>query len=149
MAATKGNQWWKLRTKHGRDKLFETPEILMEACIEYLEATDKRKWNQIDFRGKDAKEVTVPIDTPYTLTGLFVYLNIDEKTWRNYKEREDFIRVITHVEQIITTQKVEGALVGVYSNNLVARLEGLKEQSESKHTIEGKTPIFGDAGIKE
>lgn len=26
MAAPKGNQFWMLRSKHGRDKLFATPE---------------------------------------------------------------------------------------------------------------------------
>lgn len=28
MAAPKGNQFWMLRSKHGRDKLFATPEAL-------------------------------------------------------------------------------------------------------------------------
>lgn len=28
MGAPKGNQFWKLRSKHGRDKLFSSPEIL-------------------------------------------------------------------------------------------------------------------------
>ena len=37
--ASMGNQWWKLRTKIGREKLFKTPEILWSACVEYFEAT--------------------------------------------------------------------------------------------------------------
>jgi len=37
MAATQGNRWWELRTKHGRDKIFATPEIMWEAACEYFE----------------------------------------------------------------------------------------------------------------
>jgi hypothetical protein len=54
MAATKGNQWWKLRSSHGRNPKFETPEQLWDASVEYFEATDSRKWNKIEFHGKDA-----------------------------------------------------------------------------------------------
>jgi len=64
MAATKGNQWWKLRAKHGRDKIFKTPALLWEACVEYFEATDKRKWIQKDWVGKDAYQVERETDTP-------------------------------------------------------------------------------------
>ena len=37
MGAPKGNQFWKLRSKHGRDKLFTTPELLWQAACEYFE----------------------------------------------------------------------------------------------------------------
>ena len=37
MAAPKGNQFWMLRSKHGRDKLFATPEALWEAACEYFQ----------------------------------------------------------------------------------------------------------------
>jgi|WetSurMetagenome_2_1015567.scaffolds.fasta_scaffold07132_8 hypothetical protein len=40
MAAPEGNQFWKLRSKHGRDKLFATPELLLEAACEYFEWCD-------------------------------------------------------------------------------------------------------------
>ena len=30
MAAPKNNSFWKMRSKHGRDKIFKTPEIMLE-----------------------------------------------------------------------------------------------------------------------
>ena len=36
MAATKGNQFWKARVKHGRDKTFKTPELMLEAAFDYF-----------------------------------------------------------------------------------------------------------------
>jgi len=37
MVAPTGNEFWKLRTKHGRDKIFSTPEILWDAACEYFQ----------------------------------------------------------------------------------------------------------------
>ena len=37
MGAPKNNQFWKLRSKHGRDKIFKTPKILWEAACDYFE----------------------------------------------------------------------------------------------------------------
>lgn len=35
-----GNQFWKRRSKHGRDKLFKTPDVLWEAACEYFQWCD-------------------------------------------------------------------------------------------------------------
>jgi hypothetical protein len=133
MAAPLMNQFWKQRSKHGRDKIFSTPDLLWEACTEYFEATDQRKWIKTEFNGKDAVKCEVPTETPYTLTGLFIFLDIDRKTWDLYRNREDFIPVTTRVEQIITTQKLEGAIVGAFNANIVARIEGLSDKVEQKN----------------
>lgn len=41
MPAPEGNQFWKLRSKHGRDKLFATPELLWEEACNYFEWCDE------------------------------------------------------------------------------------------------------------
>lgn len=130
MGGPAGNQFWKLRSTHGRDLIFSSPEIMWQACIEYFEVTDARKWYKTEFNGKDAIECKVPTETPYTLTGLFVFLDIDRKTWDLYRHREDFIPIVTRVEQIIYTQKIEGASVGAFNANIVARELGLKDVSD-------------------
>ena len=40
MGAPKGNQFWKARAKHGRDKIFKTPDALWKAACEYFEWVD-------------------------------------------------------------------------------------------------------------
>jgi hypothetical protein len=143
MAATKGNQWWKLRTKHGRDKLFESPDILWEECTKYFEATDERKWFKTDFKGKDVEEVLIPTETPYTLTGLQLFLDIDENTWQRYRKDEsykDFWAVIEKVDKIIYTQKFEGAAVGAFNSNIIARDLGLADNKDI--SIKGEQPLF-------
>lgn len=130
MPAPKNNQFWKARCKHGRDKIFETPAVLLESCSEYLEWCDKNPLLTVEYNGKDAKKCTVPKMRAYTLSGLFVFLDIDRKTWDLYRQREDFIPVTTHVEQIIYTQKFEGAAAGLLNASIIARDLGLKEQTD-------------------
>lgn len=127
MPAPIGNQFWKLRSKHGRDKIFQTPEMLWEAAQEYFEATDRRKWVKKDWVGKDAIPVERETDTPYTLSGMFVFFDINKTTWDTYRQREDFSAVVARIEQIMNTQKFEGATVGAFNANIIARDLGLRE----------------------
>jgi hypothetical protein len=129
MSAPQGNQFWKLRSTHGRELIFSSPEILWQACIEYFESTDNRKWIKKDWVGKDAHEVLREVDTPYTLTGLFVFLDITAQTWSKYVEREGFSEIISRIKQIMYTQKFEGASVGAFNANIIARDLGLREES--------------------
>lgn len=115
--------------------IFSSPTLLWEACVEYFETTDARKWIRKDWVGKDAKQVVRETDTPYTLTGLYVFLDISKQTWADYRDREGFIDVITRVEQIMYTQKFEGATVGAFNANIIARDLGLKDAQSSEIAI--------------
>lgn len=132
-----GNRFWEMRSKHGRDRLFASPELLWQAATEYFKATDKRKWIKKDWVGKDAYQVERETETPYTLTGLFLYLGCNKHYFSDFKKTcsSDFSEVVTRIEQIIYTQKLEGAAVGAFNANIIARDLGLKEQTETEHTI--------------
>lgn len=130
----KGNNFWELRSKHGRDMIFASHEILWDACKEYFEATVNRPWIKKDWVGKDAVEVERETTPPFTLTGLCLFLDIDRKTWALYRERTDFIPVTTRVEDVIYTQKFEGATVGAYNANIIARDLGLTDKVETTKT---------------
>ena len=138
MSAPKGNQFWKLRSKHGRDKLFESPELLWDAACEYFEATDSRKWVKKDWVGKDALPVERENETPYTKSGLCLFLDISE--WRLLLDlkmvSEDFSQVVSRIENIIITQKTEGASVGAFNASIVSLELGLKQQID--HTTNGE-----------
>lgn len=144
MAAPEGNQFWKLRSKHGRDKIFESPEMLYEACCEYFEMMDGRTIDEQDWVGKDGDEVMRHHKPPYTLSGLFVFLDIDRSTWDNYGKDEkykEFFPVVTRVNNIIFTQKFEGAATGFYNANIVAMELGLKAKTENDHNHSGLPPL--------
>lgn len=134
MAAPIGNQFWKQRSTHGRDLIFSSPELLWEAAKEYFEATDARKWIKIEYNGKDAKRCEVPTETPYTWTGLYLFLDISHQTWKDYEKKDGFIETCTRIRNIIYTQKFEGAAVGAFNPNLISRDLGITEKTENRFT---------------
>lgn len=136
MAAPKGNKFWEMRSKHGKDKIFKTPELMWAAAVEYFNYTDSRKWVRKDWVGKDAFEVSRETDTPYTLTGMCVFFDCSLSWWREFKsnKHKGYLAVITRIEEIIFTQKFEGAAVGVYNPSIIARDLGLVDKVTNEVT---------------
>jgi hypothetical protein len=141
MAAPQGNQFWKLRAKHGRDKLFSDPEILWEAACEYFQWCDDNPLKEENWVGKDGDKVEKNLMRPYTLSGLCVYLDCGEQTLRDYRNNKDFSEVYTRIEQIIRTQKFEGAAVGLFNHNIIARDLGLIDKQESKQEVKAEITV--------
>jgi len=136
MPAPKQNQFWKLRTKHGRDKIFTTPEILWSACVEYFESIAKNPLYETIVQS--GKIYELPKMRAMTIEGLCIFLDIDTDTFLLYCDKEnksykDFIGVTTRVKEIIRTQKFEGAAAGFLNANIIARDLGLKDASSLEH----------------
>lgn len=135
MAFEKGNQLWKLRAKHGRDALFTDPKLLWESACEYFDICDNDEtWNttKTSTNEKGAYSEVKTSKRPYTRGGLFLYLDCSETWLTNFKKEcsDDFLRVIKGIETIIDTQQIEGAMIGAFNSNLVARIQGIKEQTD-------------------
>lgn len=148
---TKGNQWWRQRAKHGRDRIIQEPQILLESAFEYFEQTDERKWTKKDWVGKDAYEVQRENETPYTKSGLCVFLGID--SWRTIESLKevspDFLQVVKHIENIIYTQKVEGASVGAFNASIVSRELGLAEAHDVNTKVQSIPLVLADGRTYE
>jgi hypothetical protein len=141
MSAPRGNKFWKLRSKHGRDTLFATPDMLWEAACEYFTWCDKNPWKKQEAikSGDNAGTlISVPTQRPYTMSGLCIYLDCNQAYFRQFKERcgEDFSTVITRIEEIIETQQFEGAAVGAFNANIIARKLGLADKKELEGSME-------------
>jgi len=130
MAAPEGNQFWKLRSKHGRDKLFESPEVLWEAATEYFQWCEDNPLIEVDYRGKDLERIELPKMRAFTWDGLELYLDV--YSLRDYKtnpEYKDFSQVIARMEKTIRDQKFSGAAAGFLNANIIARDLGLSGRS--------------------
>jgi hypothetical protein len=145
MGAPIGNEFWKRRTKHGRDKLFTKPELLWEAAQEYFQWCFDNPLIEIDFVGKDATQVQKPKIRAFTWSGLELYLDI--ASLREYKSNPDykeFSHIITRIEKIMYTQKFEGAAAGLLNPNIIARdlrlNDGDPVPTNLTVTISGPTP---------
>lgn len=147
MPAPKGNQFWKARTKHGRDKLFTTPEILLEACLEYFEWVDRNPLYEYQLKTTKGRvhKIPVPKMRAMTIGGLCIFLNINQSTWFDYAKQKgqegedkeitkDFSNICTRVMEIIRNQKFAGAAADLLNANIIARDLGLKDKSEIDHS---------------
>ena len=159
MAAPKGNVFWKLRTRHGREKLFSDPKILWKEACKYFEWCDenplksveqarrskpkpkKEKESSEDERENELQDnglIEMPLMRAYTWEGLELYLGLT--SLRHYKtdpDYKDFLQVIGHIEKIIYAQKFTGAAAGLLNANIIARDLGLSDKQELKHDFPG------------
>ena len=145
MGAPENNQFWKLRSKHGVDAIFTDPNVLLESSYEYFQWVDEHPWEKVETREKaSGKETsTTPTERPYTISGLCLYLGVNTKYFndfkqsKTYKNNKDFSEIITRIEDIIYTQKFEGAAVGAFNATIMSRELGLTDKKE----ITDKRPI--------
>lgn len=145
-----GNKFWKLRTKHGRDKLFSDSVTLTGEAFSYFDWCDRHPWEKtelVKYQGY-ASEAEVPLGRPYTMDGLTYYLGVSGAYFRAAKsnlkdkierqkatpEEVELLEAIYLIEQVIRTQNIEGAAVGVFSANLVARIHNIAENVNSNNT---------------
>lgn len=147
----KGNQFWKLRSKHGRDKLFANPVLMWEAASEYFEWCDnnplmeavvqKRKIN----RDEEIIElIDCPKKRPYTMQGLCLYLGCSTEFFRHFEENNkdasDFMPIITRIRETIYNHKFTGAASGFFNANIIARDLGLVDKKQQDVKVE--QPLF-------
>lgn len=135
MTFVAGNQYWKFRNKHGRDHKY-TPDGLWEEAVKYFQWIEENPLEEekvFCFQGETFKD-SINKMRAMTIGGFCLFADIDHKTLSGYKTKDDFFPVVTRIEEIIRTQKFEGAAADLLNPNIIARDLGLKDKQE----IEGK-----------
>jgi len=140
MPAPKGNNFYLKRTKF-KEKLFETPKILFEAACEYFKHCDDNPWIKNEpVKSGDMAGQCMQVETsrPYTLSGLCIFLGCSQDTLSNYggaKGYEEYFGVVKEIKEIVYTQKFEGASVGVFNANIIARDLGLSDNVKQTGSV--------------
>lgn len=148
MAAPKGNNYWEFRNKHGRDFKY-TPDAFWDEAVSYFEWMKDRVWNKKDpIKSGDAAGtlIDVPTQTPMSITSFCLFADIDENTFQRYEKEDgyqDFWAVTKAIKGIIESNQFEGATVGAYNPNIIARKLGLSDKKE----IEGNLSIKQITGM--
>ena len=141
MSAPKGNRFWEARSKHGKSKLFETPECLHQACCDYFEWVEDnplRETKAFAYQGMVTVE-ELPKMRAMTKAGLCLFLDISETGWELYRNRQDYVWVCEWAEKVIYTQKFAGAAADLLNSNIIARDLGLVDKQQNEHS--GKIDI--------
>lgn len=136
MGAPKGNNYWEFRNKNGRDFKY-TPELFWEEAIKYFEWISVKVWNKKDpIKSGDlaGSLIDVPTQTPMSIESFCIFADISTETFRNYESKEesykDFFEVTTRIRSIIESQQFEGATVGAFNPNIIARKLGLQDKTD-------------------
>lgn len=138
MAAPPGNQFWKARTKHGRDKLFASSEDLWDACCEYFQWVEDHpllEMKAFSYQGEVTQEPVAKMRA-MTIGGLCLFLDITRETWGRWRKEKGFSDIVTRAEEIIYYQKFTGAAADLLNANIIARDLGLREGHD--HTTGGE-----------
>lgn len=150
MAAPKGNQFWLARSKSGRNPIFENPDELWDSCLEYFQWVEDHpllEQKATQFQGVFVKDHVNKMRA-MTIDGLCIFLDVARKTWDNYRDRQDFLPVITRAEAIMRNQKFTGAAAELLNPNIIARDLGLVEKKSLEAEMNVNISEI-DAGLLE
>ncbi len=138
MSAEIGNQYWKKRSKHGRDAIIQDVETLEKASDEYFQWCHDNPIMELDYKiaGGEIVPVSIPHPRAFKKEEFARFCGLSE--WRLItdlrKKGKDFSQVITHIEKSIADQKYDYAVVGMFNSNIVARDLGLKDEVKQEIT---------------
>lgn len=114
-----------LNKKVGHPRAY-TPEALEAKFEEYVEWV---KANPVYINKVSAGEIIpVPTQRPLTLVGFCQFERISKDTFRRYED--EFCDLLTHVRVAIEADQLEGAMVGQYNPNIVARVLHLADRQD-------------------
>ena len=133
MAAPEGNQYWKLRSKHGANRKFTNPEDLWEKACEYFQWVEDNpllEEKAFAYEGVISKDSITKMRA-MTIDGLTFYLGITHETWLAWRKRKDLSLVVSEIDRVIRDQKFSGAAAGLLNSNIIARDLGLRERTET------------------
>ena len=138
----------------GRPRKVKSPQELWNKAVEYFQWVDENPWqrknasqanSQSGINSTNHLNQNVQLfPRAYTLYGLCAYMGICK--WadfkRNYIDRNGFLEVINAIENIVTAQQVDGAMIHQFDSNLVARLNGIADTTKTELTGKDGTPII-------
>ena len=117
----------------GKPRNIDSQEHLYQLFELYTEAvkTRVRTIPKATNKGVVYEEHTPPL----TIDGFKTFCNkwgADiNRYWYNVGgEFSDYVSIVTRIKEEIRNDQIEGALIGQYNNNIVARLNGLTEKTD-------------------
>jgi len=126
-----------------REKAIQTPKELNDLFNEYVAWAKSNPFKWHDYVGKDAEEVWKLRERPLTWMGFEGFLASEGVvTQLTHYERNpthaEFLPVIRAIKAKCRQDTIDGAMAGVYQQNIAARIEGLvdKQQSETDGKVQ-------------
>lgn len=144
-----GNLSWSRRKSWGAKPKYKDSEDLWNAACEYFQwVIDNPLLEKKLFAYEgEVIEADLPKMRAMTITGLCIYLGISQVTWYDWRKlRADLAEAIEMIEDVIYTQKFEGASAGLLNSNMISRDLGLVDKTEQVATV-NLTVVAEDAEL--
>lgn len=115
---------------HANTKI-KSPQKLWEMACEYFEWVEKNPLyeHKIVIEGGMAVEKSIPLKRAMTLRGLCIKIGMSHHTWVQYRKVPELQAVVKLVDDIIYSQKFEGAAAGQLNASIIARDLGLVDKT--------------------
>lgn len=172
MGWIKGPEYWKELKAKGwsKPKAIETPEKMWELFLEYVaDVDDNPATKEEQARGGKLKidldsveindKVVFKVQRPYSWVGFEAFLALKGVICSNLSEYksnrkggyEAYSEVVACIDKIMYNQKFEGATMGHFNANLIARDLGLAEKREVAAKLEDDLDYskLSDAALEE
>lgn len=122
-----------------KHKYIKTPEELWQLFEEYRKDVKDNPRIKIEYVGKDGERVNTPIERPLIIEGFKCFCfdrvgTIDHYLKNTDDAYTDYRPIITRIREEIRREQIDGGMLGAYNSNLTARINNLKEQSETSST---------------
>jgi len=141
VAAPKGNKYWESRRTHGNHRVFDTPQDLWSAAVDYfiyIEENPLQAADLVKHQG-EAKVAFVPKMRAMTEEDFCIQTKMSQSTWTNYCTGEgtykDFLAISLEIKSIIRTQKFQGAAADLLNGSIIARDLGLVDKQEVNNKL--------------
>lgn len=119
-------------------RIFKTPDDLIQAWTDYKESLkgESKKWEKVQYVGKDGYRQTDYPKIPLTLEGFKVYCYDNHGNVGQYFKNQDdnfteFIPICSRIRNEIRADQIAGGLLGFYNPSITQRLNNLKEQTDN------------------
>ena len=130
-------------------RLYHKPEEIENLWNNYKESLkdSAKKWEKIQYVGKDgSKKIDYP-KIPLTAAGFYVYCENNGGNIEHYFTNQDklydvFIGICSRIKKEIRDDQIIGGMLGFYNPSITQRLNNLVDKQEQ--TVKKEQPLFGD-----
>ena len=142
-----------MRETHGRNPIFESPEQLWTAACEYFQWVENNPLleEKIFHSSGAITKDTIKKMRAMTIRAMCFFIGLSRQGWQEYSEKPDFSDIVKEIEDVIYSQKFEGAAADLLNSNIIARELGLSDKVQNEHTGANgsalQPPVFNIVGV--
>jgi len=122
-------------------KNIETPDKLWQLFVDFKKWLKDKPIYKHEFNAKVGDIVSIPLERPLTWSRFDCYVRdlgviTDLEDYRQNRDNRytDYGGVITRINSEMSSDKFEGAAVGIFNANIIARDLGMVDKQATEHT---------------